>query len=118
MTRKMGVRWKLRDLMARQGLFQTADLQPLLAEHGVLLSREQVWRLVTQEPVRVQLDTLAALCDILQCRLDDLIEVYEARAQLKRPKAVGEQERKQALKALNPIPARITPPQGRRKTRP
>jgi integrase len=75
MTRKMGYRWHLRQLMAAQGMFQTSDLVPLLAERGVMLSREQVFRLVTQPPQRLSMDTLAALCDILDCRPNDLIEV-------------------------------------------
>jgi DNA-binding Xre family transcriptional regulator len=56
-------------------MVQTSDLVPLLAERGVMLSREQVFRLVTQPPQRLSMDTLAALCDILDCRPNDLIEV-------------------------------------------
>ncbi len=50
MTKKMGIRWQLR--MAEKGLFQTSDLVPLLAERLIHLSREQVYRLVTQVPQR------------------------------------------------------------------
>ena len=49
-TKKMGIRWHLRLRMAEKGLFQTSDLVPLLAERGIQLSREQVYRLVTQVP--------------------------------------------------------------------
>jgi DNA-binding Xre family transcriptional regulator len=75
MIKKMGIRWNLRKLMAIRDMFQTTDLVPLLAEHGVHLSREQVFRLVTQPPQRLSMDTLAALCDILECTPNDLIEV-------------------------------------------
>ena len=44
----MGIRWHLRLRMAEKDLFQTSDLVPLLAERGIHLSREQVYRLVTQ----------------------------------------------------------------------
>jgi DNA-binding Xre family transcriptional regulator len=74
MIKKMGYEWHLRRLMADKGMFQTTDLVPLLAEHGVTLSREQVFRLVTQPPQRMSMDTLVALCDILQCTPNDLIE--------------------------------------------
>lgn len=47
MIRKMSDTWHLRTKMAERGLFQTSDLVPLLAERGVHLSREQVYRLVT-----------------------------------------------------------------------
>lgn len=74
MIKKMGYRWHLRKLMAEREMFQTSDLVPLLAERGVTLSREQVYRLVTQAPQRMTMDTLVALCDILQCTPNDLIE--------------------------------------------
>ncbi|MEV8030648.1 helix-turn-helix transcriptional regulator [Streptomyces sp. NPDC086182] len=85
MIKKMGYNWHLRQLMASQGMFQTTDLVPLLAERGVHLSREQVFRLVTQPPQRLSMDTLAALCDILGCGVEQLIEVV----------VVGQQVRKE-----------------------
>jgi DNA-binding Xre family transcriptional regulator len=72
--KKMGHQWHLRRLMAEKGMFQTTDLVPLLAERGITLSREQVFRLVTQSPQRLSMDTLVALCDILDCTPNDLIE--------------------------------------------
>ncbi len=75
MIKKMGIRWNLRKLMAACELFQTTDLVPLLAERGINLSREQVFRLVTQPPQRLSMDTLAALCDILGCTPNDLIDI-------------------------------------------
>ena len=82
MTKKMGNTWNLRKLMAGRDMFQTTDLVPLLAERGVHLSREQVFRLVTQPPQRLSMDTLAALCDILECTPNDLIEVQAVNAQV------------------------------------
>ncbi len=75
MSRRVGYRWHLRQLMAAAGMFQTTDLGPLLAQRGVSLSREQVYRLVTGTPERLNVTTLAALCDILDCSPGDLIEV-------------------------------------------
>lgn len=88
MIKKMGISWNLRKLMATRNMFQTTDLVPLLAERGVHLSREQVFRLVTQPPQRLSVDTLAALCDILECTPNDLIEVQTINAQVS--KAVGD----------------------------
>ena len=99
MTRKMGIRWNLRLRMAEKGMFATSDLVPLLAERGVHLSREQVFRLVTQPPQRLSMDTLAALCDILGCSPNDLIEVEEVSRQVR--KAAGE-------KGAAPPPVRRT----------
>jgi DNA-binding Xre family transcriptional regulator len=86
--KKMGYRWNLRRLMAGKELWQTTDLGPLLAERGITLSREQVFRLVTQPPQRLSMDTLAALCDILNCTPNDLIEIEAVNAEVR--KTTGE----------------------------
>lgn len=76
MSVRVGYHWHLRALMAQAGMFATTDLVPLLAERGITLSREQVYRLVAQVPERLSLATLSALCDILGCGPGDLIEPY------------------------------------------
>ena len=53
-------------------------LRPLLADRGIVLSREQVYRLVARTPERLSLATLAALCDILGCGPGELIEPVTA----------------------------------------
>jgi DNA-binding Xre family transcriptional regulator len=73
--------------MADHDMYSTADLVPLLADRGVVLSREQVFRLVTQPPQRLSMDTLGALCDILGCTPNDLIEIEVVNAQVR--KAAG-----------------------------
>ncbi|MET7929410.1 helix-turn-helix transcriptional regulator [Streptomyces sp. NPDC005349] len=97
MIKKMGTRWNLRKLMATRDMFQTTDLVPLLAERGIHLSREQVFRLVTQPPQRLSMDTLAALCDILACTPNDLIEVEVVNTEVR--KTVGGE--------AGPVPAPI-----------
>ena len=72
--RRLDYRWHLRVLLAQQSIFATSDLQPLLADRGVELSATQVYRLVAQTPERLSLKTLMALCDILGCTPNDLIE--------------------------------------------
>ncbi|MGH3406385.1 MAG: helix-turn-helix domain-containing protein, partial [Streptosporangiaceae bacterium] len=62
---KAGYQWHLRRVMADRGMFATTGLVAPLAERGVRLSREQVYRLVTGVPERLNLTVLAALCDIL-----------------------------------------------------
>lgn len=84
MIKKMGFQWHLRLRMAEKGYFQTSDLVPLLAERGITLSREQVFRLVTQPPQRLSMDTFAALCDILDCQPNDLIEVQVVNQQVRK----------------------------------
>jgi DNA-binding Xre family transcriptional regulator len=75
MARRPAIRWHLRQVMATRGMFATSDLVAPLAERGVVLSREQVYRLVTGVPERLNTKALAALCDILDVGVADLIEV-------------------------------------------
>lgn len=87
MTKKMSCRWNLRKIMADRDMYATTDLVPLLAERGIHLSREQVFRLVTTTPQRLSLDTLAALCDILDVGVEDLIEITETSTQVEKKTA-------------------------------
>jgi DNA-binding Xre family transcriptional regulator len=87
--RNVGYRWKLREVMAGQGLWKTSDLSPLLAERGVELSAAQTYRLVARIPQRLSLHTLAALCDIFSCTPDDLIECFVGPAPKKRASPPG-----------------------------
>ena len=111
MTRKMGIRWHLREVMATRGMFNTSDLVAPLAERGVRLSREQVYRLVTQNPQRLNVDVFAALCDILDCGPQDLMEVVMVRAQTRKI-ASGESSGKPSdqIKDVSPIRAQIRRP--------
>jgi DNA-binding Xre family transcriptional regulator len=85
MTPTIGYVWHLRKLMAERGMFATTELVPLLADRGVRLSREQVYRLVTGTPERLSLTTLVTLCDILGCRPGDLIEPVAAQTRPRLP---------------------------------
>lgn len=73
-SRRMVMRWHLRQVMATRGIFQTSELVPMLADRGVHLSRQYVHKLVTTAPQRINTDLLAALCDILHCQPNDLLE--------------------------------------------
>lgn len=117
MTRKMGIRWHLREVMAARGMFQTTDLIGPLSERGIELSREQVYRLVTQQPERLNMHTLAALCDLLGCGVEDLIEPVAERRQQRKQAAGAGQERAQrrVREGLRPVRARIADPRKRPK---
>jgi DNA-binding Xre family transcriptional regulator len=105
MTRQFD--WHLRRKLAERGIYKTTELVPLLAEQGVQLSREQVYRLVTATPQRLNIEVLDALCLILDCTPIDLISfTVAARAQ---PKAVGGATVTD-IGTLKTVPARITRP--------
>jgi DNA-binding Xre family transcriptional regulator len=108
--RRLGYRWRLREVMAARELWHTTELRPLLVERGIDLSPAQVHRLVTQTPERLSLRTLMALCDALDCELVDLLErVAEAPAQKQRRAAGGGDGGDGDVLPLQPKPARIAP---------
>ena len=78
-------RWRLRGLMAERGMWKTTELIPLLADRGITLSAAQVYRLVAGVPRRLSLHTLAALCDILGCTPNDLVDVQRTNFSEPRP---------------------------------
>jgi len=91
--------------MANRGMFATTDLAPLLAERGISLSATQVYRLVTGTPERLSLPTLMALCDILECTPNDLIEPVTETVEIK---ATGTGDAVAGLKGRRPRRADIT----------
>jgi DNA-binding Xre family transcriptional regulator len=105
-SRSIGYRWHLRMRMAERGLFATSDLVPLLAARGVVLSREQVYRLVAKVPERLSLRVLAALCDALECSPAELIEVVPADANAAPAKTTSTRT---AVQQIRPRRARVAP---------
>jgi DNA-binding Xre family transcriptional regulator len=110
MTAKLDYAWKLREVMATRGLFQTTHLRPRLAERGVHLSDSQVYRLVTDKPERLNLKVLMALLDILGCRMDDLIQPVAVPAAKTKKKTAGQgSDPEPGIGAFRPRRARIVP---------
>jgi DNA-binding Xre family transcriptional regulator len=111
MTAKLDYTWKLREVMATHGLFQTTHLRPKLAERGIRLSDSQVYRLVVDKPERLNLKVLMALLDILGCQMDDLIQPVGLPAVKGKNKAVGQSSTppEPSVGAFRPKRARIIP---------
>jgi len=89
MARKLDYRWHLRQVMATRGMFATTDLIEPLAQRGIHLSSSQVYRLVVERPERLSLKILMALCDILDCTMDELIEPIAAAVPARKKRAAG-----------------------------
>ncbi|WP_205314919.1 helix-turn-helix domain-containing protein [Nonomuraea lactucae] len=113
MTAELDYRWHLRKVMAGRGMHATSDLRPLLAERGLKLSQSQVYRLVAERPVRLNLQVLMALLDILGCAIDDLIEPVpngrDRRVVL--TKASGRADARDRSRPKRPKRARVLPRQ-------
>jgi DNA-binding Xre family transcriptional regulator len=87
MKRQVDYTWRLAEIMAANGMHNSTDLMPRLAERGIQLSRPQVYRIVYQRPERMSLHLLAALCDIFGCGVEDLLTVTAT--DVRRKKAVS-----------------------------
>jgi DNA-binding Xre family transcriptional regulator len=113
MRRRVSYQWRLRELMARAGMFSTTGLVPLLAERGVELSASQVHRLVTGTPERLSMMVLAALCDIFDTTPADLIHTAAENAAPRAAVADQQQDpaatRADTHSAIRPTRARIRP---------
>jgi DNA-binding Xre family transcriptional regulator len=96
--------------MANRSMFATTDLLEPLAQRGIRLSSSQVYRLVVDRPERLSLKILMALLDILDCRMEELIEpVAAAKTAARRRTASGEEA---GVGDLRPKRARVTRVQG------
>jgi DNA-binding Xre family transcriptional regulator len=106
MTTKTVIRWNLRQLMAENGMFATTDLIEPLHQRGVEISRQMVHRVVTKAPQRINLELLGALCDILGCTPNDLLELRHE--QVRQAPAVNDSGT--GIGDLRPIRARVRRP--------
>jgi len=106
MSTKTVIRWNLRQLMAENGMFHTTDLVEPLHQRGVEISRQMVHRVATKPPQRINLDLLAALCDILGCTPNDLLEL--AQEQIREAPAINDNG--PGIGDLRPIRAKIRRP--------
>jgi len=102
--------WKLEERMHGRGIHQITALQRELAIHGIDLSSSQIHRLVTQVPERLNLEVLAALCEILACSPADLVEVHAA----ERKRAAASSNVVDMATTIRPKRARVTRPRDKR----
>ncbi len=98
--------WRLRVLMAENGMFRAIDLIPRLREHGIRLSDSQVFRLVTGRPERLNLRLLMVLCEILGCEPGEVVRRTEVAQPAKEEPASGREIRRD----LKPKQARLKRP--------
>lgn len=70
----MPIKWNLRMVMAKRGIWSGAELGRLLEEKtGLKISSAGISRLMNEEQVEMKLRVLDALCTVLDCEPDELI---------------------------------------------
>lgn len=111
--RHVSYQWRLREVMAEQGIYATTELVPLLAERGIILSPSQVHRLVTSTPERLSLPILAALCDIFAVDAAELIPTDATNVGVRKavPGDRPAPRRSTDIGDLRPVRARILRPE-------
>lgn len=65
--------WRLPIVMAERGIRTTAELFRRLEPYGLDITVQQLTRIVSQMPVRLNTQVLAVLTDALECSTDDLL---------------------------------------------
>lgn len=108
MAKRVTFGWNLRQVMAERGMFKTSDLVEPLHALGVDISRQMIHRVVTGAPQRVNLDLLAALCEILECTPNDLLERRVEQEQAPRAVSGGTA----GIGDLRPVRAKVRRPDG------
>lgn len=69
----MALEWKLRKVMADNGIWSGAELGRLMKELvGYSLSAPSISALLNEAPKQVKAETMDALCTILECTPSDL----------------------------------------------
>lgn len=75
----MTFRWRLRVMMAERGIRTVTELRRRLESLGVEISTQQLNRIVTDLPQRLNTDLFAALLTVLKCTPNDLFAVESER---------------------------------------
>jgi putative transcriptional regulator len=68
----MRVKNRLAILMAEREIRSVSELQRLLQENGTPIARRTLDRLYHNDNTQIHFDTIAALCEVLNCEVGDL----------------------------------------------
>src|SRR5258708_3110632 len=103
----MALKWRLRQVMAEQGIWSGAELGRLMEQKaGYKLSAPSISALLTDEPRQVKTKTMDGLCTALNCTPSDLWHHTPSVIET----GTSEQEKLETQQAVNDIPRRILPP--------
>jgi putative transcriptional regulator len=69
----MQVKNRLSVIMAEKGIRSVSQLHRSIQEKGLTMSRRTLDKFYNNESNRIDYDTLATLCQVLECKIDDLL---------------------------------------------
>lgn len=69
----MQVKNRLSILMAEKGIRSVSELQRRIQDKGLTIARRTLDKIYTNESNRIDYDTIATLCTILDCEIGDLL---------------------------------------------
>lgn len=73
----MGMKNRLRILMAERGINSVSELHRLIQDQGYTMSRRTLDKFVRNENNRIDYDTIIALVKVLECSFDDLFVITD-----------------------------------------
>jgi DNA-binding Xre family transcriptional regulator len=93
----MPIVWNLKKWLAMErDIYRPSELQMLLAEKaGVQLSLQAISALINGKPNALRLQTIQALCNALDCKLNDFCEVL--------PDTAKEQQKQRKVASGTPV---------------
>lgn len=69
----MIVKNRLAVLLAEKGIRSVSALHRMIQDNGLTMSRRTLDKFYSNESNRIDFDTLATLCNVLECDIDDLL---------------------------------------------
>lgn len=69
----MNVKNRLAIVMAEKGIRSVSSLHRMIQDQGLTMSRRTLDKFYSNESNRIDYDTLATLCQVLNCDISDLL---------------------------------------------
>lgn len=72
---KLEIYWNLGNLLYQRKILKVTEFKDIMILHGVPISYAQAHALVNEQPLRVTLRTVLAICEALNCSVNELIVI-------------------------------------------
>jgi DNA-binding Xre family transcriptional regulator len=95
---RLEVYWNLNELLYKHKILKVTEFQQLLREHGVTLSYSQAHALVHDQPLRVTVRIIRAICEMLECSVGDLLVLRKATDKSPKEARISEEKKITRLK--------------------